>query len=153
MNKLKTYKFYVNWVLKNEIAIGPAPTTKDDLLKLKENNIKGILSLCSSIEVKPPENIKNTFFCERIILPDHSYTRTLNIKELNKALKILEEMKKKGSIFVHCKAAIERSPIVCMAWLIKKHGLTMPQALDYLMTVNKGTCPLKSQLLILNELN
>ena len=77
----------------------------------------------------------------------------MNIEELNLALSMLENISNKGSIFVHCKAAIERSPLLCMAWLIKKHDLTINQSLDYLMTVNKGTCPLNNQLSLLKDLS
>ncbi len=152
MLKLKEDNFYINWVLKDEIAIGPAPTKENHICQLKEENIQGILSLCDIKEAFPPKDIEDHFTCKRIILPDHTYKKPMVIEDLNLSLIALEEMKKKGSIFVHCKAAVERSPIICMAWLIKKHGLTMLQALNYLMSVNKGTCPLRYQLLLLNEL-
>lgn len=143
--------FYINWVLKDEIAIGPAPTKKDDIYKLKEKQITGILSLCSIKEVLPPENIENYFICKRIVLPDHTYDRAMNIEELKLSLIALANIRQKGPVFVHCKAAIERSPIICMAWLIKHHGLNIQQSLNYLMTVNKGSCPLKDQLSLLNK--
>ena len=137
---------------KEELALGPAPTREEHILKLRDNKIKCILSLCSLEEAKPPDNMEGLFVCRRIVLPDHTYGRKMNIKELKLALDILEDLSKLGSIFVHCRAAIERSPILCMAWLIKKHGLNMQQSLNYLMSINKGTCPLNNQLNLLEEL-
>ena len=145
-------KFFINWILKDELAIGPAPRREDHLIQLEEKNIKGILSLCGIEEVPPPKNMNDKFFCKRIVLPDHTYNRNMNINELNESLELLEELKKEGAIFVHCKAAIERSPLICMAWLIKTQSLTIKQSLNYLMTVNKGTCPMQDQLNLLKEL-
>ncbi|MBO8240564.1 dual specificity protein phosphatase family protein [Prochlorococcus marinus XMU1412] len=153
MPKNKNKNFFINWILNDEIAIGPAPLVDEHILMLKEKNIQGILSLCSVKEANPPINIEELFFCKRVVLPDHTYDRVMNIEELNLALSMLEDLRKKGSIFVHCKAAIERSPLVCMAWLIKKRDLTIQQSLDYLMSVNKGTCPLNDQLSLLKDLN
>ena len=58
----------------------------------------------------------------------------------------------KGSVFVHCVAAMERSPLICMAWLISKKNLDLSQSLDYMMQVHPGTSPLPEQLKLLNDL-
>ena len=67
-------------------------------------------------------------------------------------MKILTEIKLLGPVFVHCVASVERSPLICMAWLIKMHNLSPKQALDYLMEIHKGTNPLPSQYNILLSL-
>ena len=152
MQRLKRESFFINWVLRDEIAIGPAPTKKEHLTRLENHAIKGILSLCSIEEAIPPNNITKIFRCERIVLPDHSYDRKMNFKEITIALQRLEELKKIGPIFVHCKAAIERSPLICMAWLIREHNLKPQQALDYLMQIHPGTSPLSNQLKLLRNL-
>jgi protein-tyrosine phosphatase len=55
-------------------------------------------------------------------------------------------------VYVHCVAAMERSPLVCLAWLVTRHGQTPERALDYLMQVHPGTNPLPGQLALLGRL-
>ncbi len=151
MKKLKNDTFFINWVLRDEIAIGPAPTQENHIYQLKEKKIQGILSLCSIQEAMPPNDISKNFRCERIILPDHTYDKNISLKEIKIVLNRLEELKKVGPTFVHCKAAVERSPLICIAWLIRHESLTIKQSLDYLMKVNRGTCPSANQLKLLED--
>ena len=44
---------------------------------------------------------------------------------------------------------MERSPLLCMAWLIRHRGLSRLEALEYLMHVHPGTSPLPEQLALL----
>ena len=152
MSKTIQNNFVFNWVLINEIAIGTGPKAQEDVFKLERKGIKSILSLCSEEESKPPNNIDNFFKCERIILPDHTYNRIITFEELKSALDILEKLKKYRPTFVHCKASVERSPLICIAWLVEHKDLTIQQSLDYLMRVNKGSCPSADQLKILKKL-
>ena len=142
-----------NWVLKNQIAIGTSPKTKSDINKLKEEGIKSILSLCSEEESKSYKDINNYFNCARIVLPDHTYDRKMTLEEIYLTLDILRKLVLTGPVLVHCKAAVERSPLICIAWLIKEENLTNNQALIYLMQINKGTCPSKENLELLTLLN
>ena len=66
---------------------------------------------------------------------------------------VLGELREHGPVFVHCVAAMERSPLLCLAWLIRRHGLSQQRALDYLMQVHVGTNPLASQLAVLAQLS
>ena len=139
----------LDWILSNEIAIGSAPKTIEDVNHLKINGINGILSLCSKEENPFNVNLKDFFNCKNILLPDHKYNYPLSIDQLNLALENLSLLKKEGPVYVHCLAGVERSPIVCMGWLVKNHNLTPTQALDYLMNVHHGTNPLPDQFKLL----
>ena len=83
------------------------------------------------------------------MLPDHKYNYPLSIDQLNIALEHLSVLRQGGSVYVHCLAGVERSPLVCMGWLVKNNNLTPTQALDYLMNVHNGTNPLPEQLKLL----
>ena len=139
----------INWVLNNKLAVGPVPRKMEDLKALKNNRIRWILSLCSENEVNVEVNYEDNFSCKRIVLPDHKYKEALTIDQLNLAINTLEEIIEFGPIYVHCVAGVERSPLVCMAWLVKHHNLTCTEALDYLMNVNTGTNPLPEQFKLL----
>lgn len=146
-------RFRIDWVLVNELAIGPAPRAERHLQRLEQAGIRAVLSLCSQEEAPPPEGLQQRFCCERLVLPDHRSGRLPRPDELQNALTLVEQLHQShGPVFVHCVAAMERSPLVCLAWLVQRHLLQPHQALDYLMQVHPGTNPLPGQLALLQEL-
>ena len=46
---------------------------------------------------------------------------------------------------------MERSPLICLAWLMKEKNLSSSEALDYLMQVHPRTNPLSGQLAVLKD--
>ena len=130
-------KFKMNWVLNEELAVGTAPQKQTHLEKLADEGIKSIFSLCGENEVKNDLNLEKLFEHKRYVLPDHKTGKILSSIELNESLVILRNLLKFGPVFVHCYAAVERSPLVCMAWLMKEHHLTLQQ-LFYLKTHRDG---------------
>ena len=144
--------FKLNWVLNNELAIGPAPLKSNHFEYLKQKNIKSILNLCTEKEAPIKDEVKKLFTHRRYTLPDHKVNEEIKISDINKILKIIEEIKKKGAVFVHCQAARERSPLICMAWLITQHQLSPQRALDYLMDIHPRTNPLPSQFKLLYKI-
>ena len=145
-------KYEIDWVLQNELAIGPAPRDKEDLNYLMNEGITSILSLCSEQEVCTPKDIEKYFNFIRFFLPDHKFNKPPTLDQLEKCLDIISRIKHKGPVFVHCVASVERSPLVCMAWLVRQHKLNPQQSLDYLMDVHKGTNPLPIQFELLGRL-
>ena len=147
---ISSFKF--DWILINELAIGTAPRKSVDLDYIEGEKIKSILTLCSEEEAKLAENIEKRFIHKRIFLPDHRTGVFPKKNQINEVLITLEEFMKRGSVFVHCVAAMERSPLICMAWLISKKNLDLNQSLDYMMQVHPGTSPLPEQLQLLHDL-
>ena len=141
--------FKLNWVLNNELAIGPAPLKSIHFDYLKEHNIKSILNLCTEKEAPVNDMVKKNFTHRRYTLPDHKVNEEIDISDIKRILDIIKEIKIKGAVFVHCQAARERSPIICMAWLVSQHKLTPQRALDYLMDIHPRTNPLPSQFKLL----
>ena len=144
--------FRIDWVLINQIAIGPAPRAERHLDRLEEEGISCVLSLCSAEEVVPPTGQSERFRSVRCVLPDHRAGRIPTLAELNTALGHLAELHQHGPVFVHCVAAMERSPLVCLAWLVSQHRMKPEKALDYLMQQHPGTNPLPGQLALLRDL-
>ena len=145
-------RFRLDWVLVQELAVGPAPRAERHLERLTEAGVTAVLSLCSEQEVPPPAGLESRFECRRLVLPDHRVERLPELAQLEQALEALAELRAKGPVYVHCVAAMERSPLVCLAWLVRRHGLTPQRALDYLMQVHPGTNPLPGQLALLAQL-
>ena len=145
-------KFKLDWVLRNEIAVGPAPLKKSHLEYLANKNIKSILNLCNEEEAPIDDNFKSIFNFKRYTLPDHKVNRKIEFHDIKDIIKIIESLKTSGAVYIHCFAGVERSPLICMAWLISKHKLSPQRALDYLMEVHKGSNPLPSQYKLLSHI-
>ena len=141
-----------NWVSINNIAIGTPPKNDKDISFLLHKGVKSILTLCDQNEGSWWPQLEKTFICKRIILPDHKFDRCLNLSELNSAVEELEYLIQDGIVFVHCFAAIERSPLVCMGWLVKYKRFSAINSLSYLMEVNSGTNPSMKQFEIIKKL-
>ena len=144
--------FRIDWVSINHLAIGPAPKKLVHLEQIKKKGIRNILTLCSEKECKLPVEINKLFNQSIIYLPDHKANRDMEIKEFNQALDELEKLLKTAPVFIHCVAAIERSPLVCIGWLVKYKNLSLNNALDYMMQAHPGTNPLAKQLNLINKI-
>ncbi|HBH73505.1 MAG TPA: phosphatase [Synechococcales bacterium UBA10510] len=144
--------FRIDWVLVNELAIGHAPRQERHLVLLKAAGVRAILSLCSAEEAPPP-GLRARFRCERLVLPAHGSGRLPLAIKLEEALKLLTLLKLAGPVYVHCVAAMERSPLLYLAWLIRERRLSIEQALAYLMHIHPGANPLPGQLALLRRLS
>ena len=144
--------FRINWVLIDQLAVGPAPLNERHINRLCEEGIRCVLSLCSTDEANSPPSLGEGFRTSRYVLPDHRAGRLPTLDELETALGHLAVLQQHGPVFVHCVAAMERSPLVCLAWLVQKHRMTPERALDYLMQQHPGTNPLPGQLALLHKL-
>ena len=143
MGNLRTTGFRLSWVLTQELALGPAPRADRHLDRLEAEGIRAVLSLCAEAEAPPPADLARRFVARRLVLPDHRSPQPLQL---------LDGLRQQGPVFVHCLAAMERSPLLCLAWLMRRRGLSRLRALDYLMQVHPGTSPLASQLVVLDQL-
>lgn len=142
--------FRIDWVLTNELALGPLPRHPEHLLQLEEEGVRGVLSLCDGPELPLSRELAERFRWEHLQLPDHRSGRPPTTAELEEALDAVARLHQEGgAVYVHCLASMERSPLVCLAWLMRRRGLSRLQALDYLMQVHPGTNPLPGQLGIL----
>tara|TARA_A100001388_G_C28731864_1_gene481907 strand:+ start:816 stop:1259 length:444 start_codon:yes stop_codon:yes gene_type:complete len=145
-------RFKLDWILNNELAIGPAPKKLSHFEYLKKQNIKSIVNLCTINEAPILEGVEEAFQFKRFTLPDHKVDQEILLSEIHEIISIIDIFSDSGPVFVHCFAAVERSPLICMAWLVVKHKLSPQRALDYLMQVHPRTNPLPSQFKLLSEL-
>ena len=145
--------FQINDVLINEISLGPAPKNYLDIDTLKSKGIKSVLSLCSSIESPFSKEFKKYFVHKRIVLPDHKTERSVDIAEIYEAINLINLLYSSLPIYIHCLAGVERSPLICMAWLMKNNKLSFQEAFDYLIQVNPSTNPMPEQFITLRDIN
>ena len=149
MNKKVNFEF--SWVIKDQLAIGLPPTSKNDVDLIKSLKIKSILRLCDEKELPLYPGIRELFNHVIFVLPDHTYEKEIKVKEIIEATNKLNDLIKFGPTYIHCKAAIERSPLICISWLMKFKQLNLLDALIYLKDVHRRTNPLDYQLKLLRE--
>ena len=75
-------RFRIDWVLVQELAVGPAPRAGRHLDRLSAEGIAAILSLCSEQEAPPPADLSTRFVTKRLVLPDHRSERLPELSEL-----------------------------------------------------------------------
>ncbi|MCP9791113.1 dual specificity protein phosphatase family protein [Vulcanococcus limneticus Candia 3F8] len=137
-------RFRISWVIRQRLALGPAPRRPEHCELLEREGLAAIFSLCSEAEAAAPPGL-DRFVTTRLVLPDHRSDQSIEVADLLQALDVLTRLQQAGPVFVHCLASMERSPLVCMAWLVRSQGFSPLQALDYLMQIHPGTSPLPSQ--------
>ena len=145
-------KFFLNWVINEKIAIGKAPNKIENLIFLKENGIKSIFSLCDEKDFPDSKYLKNNFHHIRKTLPDHRYKRVITLDEISDSLQIIDNLLEKKPLYIHCLFAMERSPVICIAYLIKSKNLGLLEALSYLKQIHPLTNPSNIQLNSIRDL-
>lgn len=143
--------FRLTWLLVDELAIGTAPSQLEHLDSLSKQGIVAVLSLCAAEEAPAPEGLSSRFHVARVALPDHNSSGSLQPEAIHQAVNTLTRLRAEGPVFMHCVAAVERSPLVAIAWLMRTRGMALDSALGYLQAMHPGTSPLAQQLKALRE--
>ena len=102
--------FSIDWVLIDQLAIGPAPRAERHIDRLRGEGIRCVLSLCSPDEAIAPAGLSESFRTSCYVLPDHRAGRLPSLDELEIALGHLAELMQHGPVFVHCVAAMGAHP-------------------------------------------
>lgn len=137
------------WILPNRLAIGslPEPAYASTLTAA---NIEVVLSLCAEAEGQLPQNIAEKFHCQRYILPNRYYLLPLQPQHFEVATELLHQyLRRQRSVYVHCQRGIERSPLVCAAYLCRYHQLEVWEALRYVQQVQAIAAPTNAQIKVL----
>ena len=145
--KSRVSNFSIKWILFNEIAISSAPFKKEEFELIKENGISSILCLCNEQEYPNIDQLNQTrLTIIRKPLPDHRTNKLPDFREYEDVILEIEKLKKDGPVLIHCLYAIERSPMICLIYLVIFKKISFYEALDYLMSVHKKTNPSSTQL-------
>ena len=151
MLKINLNKFNINWILLNELALGTPPFGLKDFEILKKSN-----QIYTEFVFKD-EVYENNYLKEfnevRLSLPDHRIDRSIEKNEILNAIRIIKDLRKYGDFYLHFLAAFERSPLICMAWLIYKKSIPFSNALEYIMRVHPKSNPMQNHLKVLREIN
>ena len=89
----------------------------------------------------------------RYELPDHKCNKLVSKDQILDVLKIIDDFYcANGSVLVHCFAGIERSPLICISWMMKRENLNYINAYEYVKSVHRDTNPLQEQLNVIKQL-
>lgn len=137
------------WILPNRLALGSLPKPAY-ASTLADANIEVVLSLCAEAEGLLPQNIAEKFHCQRYILPNRYYLLPLQPQHFEVATELLHQhLRRQRSVYVHCQRGIERSPLVCAAYLCRYHQLEVWEALRYVQQVQAIAAPTNTQIKVL----
>lgn len=139
----------LDWVIPGKLAVGglPQPGDRD---RFKQANIQVILSLTAPMEADLPPDVAASFRCARVALPDSRYEAQLRVERLAKAVDLVHRsLSQQLPTYVHCLAGIERSPLVCVAYLCRYHQLDLWEAVNWLKQVRPCAAPSMAQLQVL----
>lgn len=133
-----------SWILINKLAIGTPILSEKSRFLLEKKGIRTILDLRNEDdykEITQNEYIEyvSNFHYENIQLPDHKTGRLIETREINSAVDLVEDLLQKGSVYMHCHASVERSPIISIAYLHLKKGYPLIQACDFVKQQNSST--------------
>jgi len=133
-----------NWILINQFAIGTPIKTKKDKEFLKEKGIISVLDLRNSDdlnEINQREYIEKLsgFEYQNVPLPDHHTGRLSEPFEIRQAVDMLDSFLSKGPVFMHCHAAVERCPLISIAYLHIKKGYEIINSCDFVKQQNRST--------------
>ncbi|NJK62330.1 MAG: dual specificity protein phosphatase family protein [Synechococcaceae cyanobacterium SM2_3_1] len=138
-----------SWVIPGKLAVGDLPRPGDSTV-LEAARIIAILSLCSEREGQLPADVSAQFHCGRLVLPDSHYSTPMSPEDLGKAVEVVHRaLQRQMPLYVHCLGGIERSPLVCLAYLCQHRSLRVVEALHWLKQVHPPTSPTSEQLRVL----
>jgi len=142
----------LDWVIPGKLAVGGLPQL-GDRDRLQQANIQVILSLTAPIEADLPPEVARAFRCARVSLPDSRYEADLRVERLAKAVALVHRsLSQQLPIYVHCLAGVERSPLVCIAYLCCYHQLDLWEAVNWLKHVRPCAAPSMAQLQVVQDL-
>ena len=139
--------------MRGHLAVGPSPQRRDHANHLRQQGIVAVLRIYEQQDLQPSADLQQPFGCWKDLhIEPTSPTRQLAL-QLSQGLRWLNELLPKGPLYVSCSAGRDRSPLLCMAWLMHRRGMTLIQAMDYLMRVHWPSRPWPDHLKALPETN
>ncbi|KAI6160245.1 protein-tyrosine phosphatase-like protein [Pisolithus thermaeus] len=124
-------------VLPPSLYLGPCSAASSKSF-LSKNSITHVLSIGAS----PSAQVDGVAY-QRLSINDSVSSSIAKVTDTacNLIDKALASKKGKGKILVHCSAGISRSPMVVAAYLMKRNGMTLKEALGQIIRVRPQVSP------------
>lgn len=135
----------LSWVLPGQLAVGCLPK-RSDRSRFQQQQISAIVSLCSDAEGSLPDTIRHSFQYAGFPLPDSRYPSRATLSQVQPVLDYIHTcIQQRQVVYVHCLAGVERSPMICAAYLCQYHALSAWEAITYLTQQHPNTCLTEAQ--------
>lgn len=139
------------WIVPGQIAVGGFPLPQK-IPTLLNQGIRVILSLCTEEEGRLTPALQQQFRCVRVALPDSRHSQALEIQDLEAAVDLLHwTVQRRLPVYVHCWAGMERSPLVCIAYLCRHGGWDLWDALNWVKHIHPPAQPTSTQIQVLRR--
>jgi atypical dual specificity phosphatase len=139
-----------HWLIPNELSVNGLPTSASYPI-LWQLGIRAILTLCADQEGAMPDFLPTyPFAWQRFVLPDSRYPEKLQPEDLGTAVEIVRTWTMQTlPVHIHCRAGIERSPLVAVTYLCAYHRLEIWEALNLVKQKHPRTAIRPEQLQVL----
>lgn len=141
----------ISWLRTRRLAIGPMPQIEHHWLALQQQGVQSIFCCCEVEEGPwlPPQEWKQ----RRFPLPDHRQPDEMTSAMLDQAINSALDLYLAGpTLYLHCWAGMERSPLVAIGLLCRAESLNFFEALAQVRSQHPIAKPLIPHLLILESL-
>jgi hypothetical protein len=141
-----------NWILTNELAIGPMPGAGAHWRQLEEAGFRSRFSCCypeeETLSPVPPH-----WRSEFLALPDHRQQEPLQPERLLAALNAAEALiTEQGPLYLHCYAGRERSSLLAIGLTARRRSIDVFEALEWVRRCHQAASPIYEHLDILEQL-
>lgn len=140
-----------SWVLTNQLAVGPLPSSPAHWQQLESAGLRSCFSCCYPEEeglCVPPAHWGRAG-CP---LPDHRGQEPLDLERLASALDAAEQLlQAEPPLYLHCMAGMQRSPLLAVGLTARLRQLSMLDALDWVRRCHPVAQPVFSHLELLER--
>lgn len=142
-----------NWILTNELAIGPMPGAGAHWSQLEEAGFRSRFSCCYAEEEALSTPVPPHWRSQSVALPDHRQQETLQPERLLSALDAAEAMiAEQSPLYLHCFAGRERSSLLAIGLTARRRSIDVFAALEWVRRCHPAAAPIYEQLDILEQL-
>jgi len=127
--------------LLDELWVGSYPQQPEDIQHLKAEGVTAVLSVQSNPDLDARAirwDLFERFYASQsmrvVRIPIIDFEPADLLRNLPVAVAALDRLIADGErVYVHCTAGINRSPTVCIAWMMRHRGMTLEEANNHVM--------------------
>lgn len=136
LNKLQYRRWYDR--IDQTVILGALPFRgKSSRMLVEQENVRAVISMNQDYELKP---FSPTFEewksigVEFLQLPTRDFVEAPSLEHIYRGVELIEKYIPSASVYVHCKAGRTRSATLVACYLVKRHNLSVDQAVEMIQS-------------------